>query len=839
MGSAKYIGRVGALAVGLGVGVAIAAGGNGIAFADDTDSNDSTGTTSSESDTSSSDSDSESSSSTSVGATDNDTAGTPKLTSPGRFHRPTSKVTGGVRLVIDDQDLTQPRATTSRRSAESPRRSPKSTVTPDDESLTDIDDSPSTKGAQREEATVEPLETVTPAEPASIPDLSVAETAVTIETTVPEPLSPPPATATTTVAAVPIDILTPRFGRTGPFQPAGPTPAAALKVAAVRRLLDEAVAENDPRQSGATTQTTTSAPGAAAVGSTAGDVFDLPDNATPFQSFVGPDGTLYQLALTSQIGDDTDNPSQTIVTKIRPSGGEPVVFTIPGSSGPGLVAVADDGHAYVMTFDETNQVATITTITPSDETSSTDIDRQPMDWRIGPDGRVYVAAYRPVYDAELDMELPATAIIAVGPDGRDDVVVVAGAPPTSGSLTIAPDGTLHLVTSVINPFITVVTTITPSGQSEEAVAGMPAGRVMLGADGAAYLTTYTVDLAENTGLTTIYRLGDTTPIAAVEGAPIADGLTVGADGTVYQTTYTLDESGMIGQATVTVIREGSTSSTTVDGIPTAGVVVGPDGTAFQVTVDQESDITRVTAISPSGEVVTSTTPGSPAGRTVVVAADGTAYLLVAENAPDPDDPDTTVTVSVKVLQITATGATEIVFTNFAPVGEIVIGADGRAYLAGMRLKGDIAEPTLADIETVVMVLGDGESTTVSTIDGFTVGNLAVTPDNKGWLVTLTAGGDGLDSRAWLITLAASDPGDPTDPEDPTDPDNPGGGGSPSFIRQVQQFIQTLVAVPAQIARAAFDWFEQITLTTVRLINDLIDAAVTALDEVIVNLRRLL
>ncbi|MGV0853219.1 hypothetical protein [Mycolicibacterium phlei] len=824
------------------MGVAIA-GGAGIASADDTDSNDSAGASASSSASSPSDSSpADSSSGPSSASTDtaDEGVGTPSATKdtgarPGRFRgRP-----GPIRLVIDDQELTRPRATTIRRGSDISPRPSKSAIAEDD-SFADIDVRPtrSTKESLRAEATVDPAETVAPTEPASLPDLSVAESTVTFETPAPEP-PPPPSIETTTVAAVPIDILTPGFGGAGPLQPAGPSPAAALKVAAVRRLLDEAVAENDPRQSGATTQTTTSAPGAAAVGSTAGDVFDLPDNATPFQSFVGPDGTLYQLALTSQIGDDTDNPSQTVVTKIRPSGGEPVVFTIPGSSGPGLVAVAADGHAYVMTFDETNQVATITTITPSDETSSTDIDGQPMDWRIGPDGRVYVAAYRPVYDAELDMELPATAIIAVGPDGRDDVVVVAGAPPTSGSLTIAPDGTLHLVTSVINPFVTVVTTITPSGQSEEAVAGMPAGRVMLGADGAAYLTTYTVDLAENTGLTTIYRLGDTTPIAAVEGAPIADGLTVGADGTVYQTTYTLDESGMTGQATVTVIREGSTSSTTVDGIPTAGVVVGPDGTAFQVTVDQESDITRVTAISPSGEVVTSTTPGSPAGRTVVVAADGTAYLLVAENAPDPDDPDTTVTVSVKVLQITATGATEIVFTNFAPVGEIVIGADGRAYLAGMRLKGEVAEPTLADIETVVMVLGGGEPTPVTTIDGFTVGNLAVTPDNRGWLVTLTAGGDGLDSRAWLITLAASDPGDPTDPEDPTDPDNPGGGGSPSFIRQVQQFIQTLVAVPAQIARAAFDWFEQITLTTVRLINDLIDAAVTALDEVIVNLRRLL
>ncbi|MGV0853217.1 hypothetical protein [Mycolicibacterium phlei] len=245
---------------------------------------------------------------------------------------------------------------------------------------------------------------------------------------------------------MPIDILTPRFGRTGPFQPAGPSPSAALKVAAVRRLLDEAVAENDPRQSGATTQTTTSGPGAAATGSTVGQ--DIPDllSGIPFQSVVGPDNSLYRIGIVyDDNGDVTTN-----VTKISPSGRPAVEFNLPGT--PGLTALVlgretlvftADGRAHLATYDGNTQLTTITTIAPTNQTSTIEFEGIPLGpLQVGPNSRVYQAAYR--YDDESGSVQTIVRIVGQNYEGE---IVIDGVPALDGGLTVAPDGTLYVVTS--------------------------------------------------------------------------------------------------------------------------------------------------------------------------------------------------------------------------------------------------------------------------------------------------------------------------------------------------------------------------------------------------------
>jgi hypothetical protein len=227
----------------------------------------------------------------------------------------------------------------------------------------------------------------------------------------------------------------------------------------------------------------------------------------------------------------------------------------------------------------------------------------------------------------------------------------------------------------------------------------------------------------------------------------------------------------------------------MNGMPLSGVVVGPDGTAYQTTVDQASKTTVVTTISPSGTVTTSSTAGSPVGRTVVVAPDGIAYQVVV-TIPGPNMPDAAQS-SVTVMQLNASQATTITFTDALPVGQVVIGSDGRAYLVTSQISYDPTDPASAAIQTVVTSLGIDGPAAVSTVDGMALSNLAVTADRQGWLVTRTGQPDTYDDRAWLLTLGAA--GTVTPPPADT---------RPPLIRQLDRFVRAVTSVPAAIARAA-------------------------------------
>ncbi|MGV0853218.1 hypothetical protein [Mycolicibacterium phlei] len=274
------------------------------------------------------------------------------------------------------------------------------------------------------------------------------------------------------------------------------------------------------------------------------------------------------------------------------------------------------------------------------------------------------------------------------------------------------------------------------------------------------------------------------------------------------------------------------------GVARAGVAIGPDGTVYQVTIDEENVETSVTSISPSGQVSHRTidgVPGSllgyPTGGTVVIAPDGTAYLAVMTgDSISGGEEEGPVTASVTVVRFSGSGVTEYSIADSLTVGDVVIGSDGRAYLVTIHADLSSGSPNVTEFDTVVRRLDSNGSTVIATFGQVLPwSNLVATTDNKAWLLTRTIiasdGGEepSYDDRAALISLGSSNSGGGGN----------GGGGSSSIVRQIQQVIDAIVAIPVQIVRAALDSFEWV----VRLINDVIEDAVKALDEVIVNLRK--
>jgi hypothetical protein len=429
---------------------------------------------------------------------------------------------------------------------------------------------------------------------------------------------------------------------------------------------------------------------------------------------------------------------------------------------------------------------------------------------------VHQGIYRAVYDPDTGMVSLQTIITTVGTHGTQSTVV-DGASPADGGLTIAPDGTLYQVTGGEFGADTIVTKITPTGISSTTIPGVATGRVVIAPDGTAYVSTYYLDPTQASVVSMVHAIGTTaTPVGAVNGSPILDGLVVGADGTVYQTTYSMDPmSPTTTRTTVTIIRPGTTSTAVMDGLPLSGVVVGIDGTAYQTTVDQQANTTLITTISPSGVVTTSTTPGTPVGRSVVVAPNGIAYQVVSSVTPNPDNPGA-FQYSATVIQINASQATAITYPGAIAVGPVVIGSDGRAYLVTTEISYDPADPASAALRTVVTALGGDGPSTVAAVDGAAAANLVVTADGLGWLLTRTGESGAYDDRAWLVTLTAVAP--PTDTRPPS-------------IRQLERFVRNVVSVPASIARAAAEATVRSVAVTIEMATRAAAAAVRAMQEV--------
>ncbi len=225
---------------------------------------------------------------------------------------------------------------------------------------------------------------------------------------------------------------------------------------------------------------------------------------------VAPDGTVYQTVYTVSIGGDfTSIVETTDVVSIDPANtGNPDTIHVPGAPN-GPVAVGPDGTIYALTAftdysDYPNSLTTVqrvVVVDPQDPQSpvTVELDGEPSHFAVGPAGKAYVLSTTDVDTNGDGVAETITHLVVIDPQdpGNPVRVDVTGTPQYSTSdLTVAADGTVYVTTYTVENAnnIAHVAVIDPGNTTEpvtiiDDVAGEPIGGVVLGADGTGYQTT--------------------------------------------------------------------------------------------------------------------------------------------------------------------------------------------------------------------------------------------------------------------------------------------------------------------------------------------------------------
>lgn len=282
-----------------------------------------------------------------------------------------------------------------------------------------------------------------------------------------------------------------------------------------------------------------------------------------------------------------------------------------------------------------------------------------------------------------------TRVIVVAPDGTVTTTSIAGTSPSTDPV-VAADGTTYQpilieTGSAADPFRTRVITVAPDGTvtTTDPIPGSPSGNTVVRADGTAFQTTSaTSDTGTVTRIAAIAPDGTVTTTDPIPGNPVG-GPALGPDGTLAQVTYT--GSGHNTAMRVIVISPDglvTTTDPTPGRLATGSVVIAPDGTAYHTTTSRDLsaavlDLTRVTVIAPDGAVTTTDPiPGYPTHH-AVLSPDGTLYQATNTGYGSLSDP-----YEIVVTAIAPDGT--IVSTSEPipgyPTRPLVVGADGTAYL---------------------------------------------------------------------------------------------------------------------------------------------------------------
>lgn len=369
------------------------------------------------------------------------------------------------------------------------------------------------------------------------------------------------------------------------------------------------------------------------------------------------------------------------------------------------------------------------------------------------DSYVYTVTYTPTAQQRLD------AYTTTG----EDVVPV--------TISVS-DGVNDPISETVSVTIDPVAVVATPGATATVPAGSAVLPVVTGADGTAAVTT-----SGPSGTTiAVLRPGSANPETVTVPGALYGKPVVGADGTVALTTYTGAGSETDPyETTVTVLRPGAAPiSETVTGFPMGEAVIGADGTVAQTTytgwgTTEDPYETTVTVLRPNGSApITETVAGYPVGSGAVVGDDGTVAVTTRRGAGTAADPHQATTTVLRPGQAETLSYTAAGFPGLAPP---VVGADGTVaqtyYGAGSANETTLAvlRPGQPGVDTVTIegaprhlpVVGDDGTVALTTY--------VFSPDpNVGQVTTVTVlrPGEPVPDTATLDGIATGAPQVSTD-----------------------------------------------------------------------------
>ncbi|MGV0848794.1 hypothetical protein [Mycolicibacterium phlei] len=215
-------------------------------------------------------------------------------------------------------------------------------------------------------------------------------------------------------------------------------------------------------------------------------------------------------------------------------------------------------------------------------------------------------------------------------------------------------------------------------------------------DHTAYSTTVLAHPDSDSYALTVIDASGASRTVPLAGAP-AGAVVFGPDGHAYQTSYRQDPDADTYVTTVTIIEPDRHVEATLDGYPVA--FGARDGIAYQVTesrpfaTDEDGNETTVAAIDPTCGATTIAARLPGAALEFATAPDGTAFQIV--RAVNGDRYDHTLT------RIAEDGAVQTIPLPGAPVGALTFGADGTALLT-VRPAGVVVVAPSGDVGVVAL-----------------------------------------------------------------------------------------------------------------------------------------
>lgn len=749
LGSARYIGRVGALAIALGVGTAVATG-HGVAWAEPSDSGSTSGSTDSSSSGSAGPSTSgPSSNDASTGSTPTDTT----LASAGSSGSTTT--TSGS---TTSSAGTAPKTTVSAQTTTSTADTTTPTTTDADADISkDPTDPVVTEPVVTNPADTDDAGAIDPP-PVVEPPTDSAPVPPTDPPAAPGGSDTPPPAADSARLANSVSTPGPAFGKMARTT-AGPDVQPALDdsqpAADTARTL--AVATNDSPTTMATFATAAVAPALPSsltapvtVRSIISDVlrwFGLPPLATdsPIPATPVPpplealwffvrrvEYTFFNDMPTATHTVDPQNPRTGVITgRIvgADTDGDALTYTVTTQPSNGTVVVDGQGN-YIYTPDEDtaeNGGTDTFTVTIDDRPGNPAHLHGPLDLfgLVAPTTETVSLTVVPV-NAPPEFADPAFEIDAIiSPTGVVIGHVNASDDDTDDTLSYglgaAPDPTIGTVD--VDPL---------SGQW--VFTPTPQARLDAQRSTSLEFATFTVTVTDgrDTVTTTVLAPLDATqaaPVVLPDGYQIRGPVVARPDGTAYQTIYKHDPESNTFKTSVMLIRPTNASPTTIidiDGFPVGAVVLGPDGTAYQTirqTDPASNAVTTVVAvISPTGTTTTINIDGAPRGG-VVLGPDGTVVQTTA--GVDAAGVGQTTTAVIRPdnpnpMIVTLAGSLS---------SPAVVGPDGTVYQTASN----------DDFTWVATIEPGNPAVMILQLDGFASGSVVLAPDGTPYQVTLSYG----------------------------------------------------------------------------------------------------
>nr|WP_255390325.1 Ig-like domain-containing protein [Mycobacterium sp. 852014-52144_SCH5372336] len=531
------------------------------------------------------------------------------------------------------------------------------------------------------------------------------------------------------------------------------TPTAPMRQAAAQTQGPDTdtftVTVNDGHQNGTTTVTVqvTILPSQAATN-------PAPINGAPLtNALVGSTGRVFQPIVTfNQQG----NPSTFV--RVFSQTGAVIGDTAAFAGTPSAPIVRTDGGITIVTYNQATSTATVRVINASAGMSTTSVQGQAQ--VVGENGRKYLLVATNVQGTPQTSLIPLTAgsptpqaisgMPVFGPDGSAAAALITGSTPETASVEIV----------VINA----------NGQSRTIAApqlqtAASAGSLSVGPNGTVYLPTTVIDeLGVNTEVLVFGPTGAVST-ATIPGVTRASNVWVAANGTAYIVTGV---DGVFDSYMVSVISGGgavnSPPITTSFAVPEV-LGTASDGTLYLVA-DDATGVNRVIVVRPSASISSVTVEDFSSFDAYMIGPDDNLYINYRE---DFDDVLAVITPAAgkRVLPFYSDVSS---FGGFGP--ELVFGDDGTAYAAETTANGVVVHissngfasyKTSDPVDIFVDSMQVGSDGTVYLVAGDSVTAI----DRNGNVIATASAGTGSvsggvafgDNGTAYVTMVGTDPSD--------------------------------------------------------------------------------